>query len=99
MHKVINEDGSVSQHCVRTIHSEQNAICQAAKYGIPLDGCTLYTKMEPCFVCARMIIAVGIKRVVCHKHYHGAKLTREWFEKSGVKLEVLEDEMETYENM
>lgn len=99
MQEVINEDGTVSKHCVRTIHSEQNAICQAARYGISLDGCTLYTKMEPCYVCARMIVAVGIKRVVCKKRYHGAKLTRELFAKAGIKLEVVEDTMETYTNM
>ena len=99
LQEVINEDGTVSKHCVRTIHSEQNAICQAAKYGISLDGCVLYTKMEPCYVCARMIVAVGVKRVVCGKQYHGAKLTRELFEQAGVKLEVLEHVMETYANM
>lgn len=99
MQEVVNDDGTISKHCVRTIHSEQNAICQAAKYGISLDGCVLYTKMEPCYVCARMIVAVGIKRVVCGKRYHGARLTRELFEQAGVKLEVLEDVMETYTNM
>ena len=99
LHEVLNEDGSVSKHCVRTIHSEQNAICQAAKYGISLDGATIYTKFEPCFVCARMIIAVGIKRVVCRKKYHGAKLAREWFKCSDIELEVLEDELETYKDM
>jgi dCMP deaminase len=99
LHEVLNEDGTISKHCVRTIHAEQNAICQAAKYGISLEGATLYEKFEPCFVCARMIIAVGIKKVVCRKRYHGAKLTREWFKDSGVELVVLEDEMETYENM
>lgn len=52
MHKVVNEDGSISQHCVRTIHAEQNAICQAAKYGISLDGATIYLKMEPCVMSA-----------------------------------------------
>jgi len=99
IHEVINDDGTISKHCVRTIHSEQNVICQAAKYGISLDGCTIYTKMEPCYVCARMLVAVGIKRVVCQKHYHGAKLTRELFEQAGIQLEVLEDELETYKDM
>jgi deoxycytidylate deaminase len=42
MKKVIDDDGTERQHCVRTIHAEQNAICQAARYGIPLDGTTLY---------------------------------------------------------
>lgn len=99
MHKVINEDGTESQHCVRTIHAEQNAICQAAKYGIILDGATIYAKMEPCYVCARMIVAVGIKRVVAEKKYHAAQLTRDLFKQAGVQLDVMEDKMETYANM
>jgi dCMP deaminase len=99
MHEVINEDGSVSKHCVRTIHAEQNAICQAAKYGISLDGATIYVKMEPCYVCARMLVAVGVKRVVAEKMYHGAKLTRELFDEAGVKMDVIEARLETYENM
>lgn len=97
--KVINEDETVSQHCVRTIHAEQNAICQAARYGISLEDCTIYVKMEPCYVCARMLVAVGIKRVVCQKRYHGAKLTRSLFEQANIKLEIMEDALETYKDM
>ncbi|MDR0540365.1 MAG: cell division protein DedD, partial [Spirochaetaceae bacterium] len=40
--KMIHEDGTVTTHCVRTVHAEQNAICQAAKRGIAIDGATLY---------------------------------------------------------
>jgi len=94
---VIYEDGRKSKHCVRTIHAEQNAICQAAKLGISLNGATLYCKMEPCFTCAKMIINVGIKRVVAEKRYHAGKDTREIFEKAGVKLEVINDEVEEYD--
>lgn len=97
--KTIHENGEITNHCVRTIHAEQNAICQAAKLGIPLEGATLYCKMEPCAVCAKLIINCGIVRVVCEKHYHGAKETAEMFKKAKVKLEVLSNELETYENM
>lgn len=96
---VHNEDGTTSQHCVRTIHAEQNAIARAARFGISLEGATMYLKMEPCHVCAKMIINSGIKRVVCEKRYHGAGLTRELFRKTGVRLEVLWDELEKYEKM
>lgn len=98
MKKVVDEDGTIRQHCVRTIHAEQNAMIQAAKYGIPIDGATLYCNMEPCRVCAMMIIGVGIKRVVCIKKYHAAQETREMFAKAGVKLEVIEKEVEEYDN-
>lgn len=45
--KTVHEDGHVSTHCVRTVHAEQNAICQAAKRGIALEGATLYCTMTP----------------------------------------------------
>ena len=95
---VINPDGSVSKHCIRTIHAEQNAICQAARFGISLEGGTLYCKMEPCFTCAKMIVNVGIKRVVCKKRYHAGEHARELFKKAGVKLEILSEEIEEYED-
>ena len=98
MKEVIDEDGTVRKHCVRTIHAEQNAICQAARYGISLEGTTLYCKMEPCRVCAMLIISTGIKKVVAQKRYHAARETREMFKEAEVKLVVVEDEVETYKN-
>jgi len=97
MKKVFDEDGSVSQHCVRTIHAEQNAILQAAKFGTPIEGSTLYVKMEPCRSCAMMIISAGIKRVVCEKKYHSGQETRDLFRDAGVELVVLKDEVEEYD--
>lgn len=96
--KVIDEDGTIRQHCVRTIHAEQNAIAQAARYGIPLEGTTLYCTMEPCRVCAMLIISVGIKKVIAKRRYHAGQETRELFKKAGIELIVMEDRVETYEN-
>lgn len=96
MKKVMDEDGQVRGHCVRTIHAEQNAICQAARHGISLDGGTLYCKMEPCRVCAMLIISVGITRVVALRRYHAAQETREMFKLAGIPLDVVEDVTESY---
>jgi len=71
--KIIHEDGSITQHCVRTVHAEQNAIAQAARFGISLEGSTLYVRMTPCRSCAMLIINSGIKRVVCEYRYHAGK--------------------------
>ena len=98
MKQVIDEDGTIRQHCVRTIHAEQNAICQAARYGTPLDGTTLYCRMEPCRTCAMLIISVGIKKVVSEKRYHAAQETREMFSAAGVELVVVEDATQSYDN-
>jgi len=98
MHQVINEDNTISEHCIRTTHAEQNAICQAARFGISIKGATLYCKMEPCYACAKMIINVGIRRVVCEKKYHRGGLTRRVFKQAGVKLEVMNEKIERYRN-
>lgn len=99
MHKVTHDDGTESMHCIRTIHAEQNAIAQAARIGIPLDGGTLYCKMTPCYVCAKMLINAGIVRVVVAKDYHAARQTKRIFEEYGMKIEILSNEIETYSNM
>ena len=45
------------------VHAEQNAIVQAAKLGVSIDGATLYCTHQPCSMCCKMIINSGIKRV------------------------------------
>ncbi|MFA5134463.1 MAG: cytidine/deoxycytidylate deaminase family protein [Patescibacteria group bacterium] len=98
MQENYNEKGEKSVHCIRTSHAEQNALAQAARFGIAIDGGTLYCKMEPCYICAKMIINAGIRRVVAEKRYHAAERSREVFRKAGVELEVLSDETEQYDN-
>ena len=93
-----HSDGVKRKHCVRTTHAEQNAICQAAKLGVSINGATLYCKMLPCSSCAGMIINSGIKKVVCEKIYHAGGKTPKMFEMAGVELEVLNNEIEKYED-
>lgn len=96
--KVYHEDGSMTQHCVRTVHAEQNAICQAARRGIALDNSTLYCRMTPCRTCAMLIINCGIARVVCEKKYHAGKESEELFRDAGVVLDYFSEDIEKYEN-
>ena len=96
MKKVIHEDHSVSQHCVRTVHAEQNAICQAARLGISLLGATLYCRMTPCRVCAMLIINCGIVRVVCENKYHAAQESEQMFSDAGVKLDYVSETVVKY---
>lgn len=51
------------------VHAEQNAIVQAARLGIVLEGATLYCTHQPCVICAKMIINAGIKRIVYKDGY------------------------------
>lgn len=97
MNTVVNEDGTKSQHCIRTAHAEQNAINNAARVGVAVEGGIIYCKMTPCYKCAQSIINSGIVRVVAMKDYHGAKRTKEIFKKAKVKLEILGG-LEKYEN-
>lgn len=99
MHTVIQEDGTQSRHCIRTTHAEQNVICEAARMGIAIEGGTQYCKMTPCYVCAKMIINAGIKRVVCAQDYHGGARSKEIFKEAGVEYVLLSDTMTTYDDM
>lgn len=81
-----HEDGKVTNHCVRTIHAEQNAICQAAKLGVAVEGATLYCKMTPCRTCTMLIISCGIKRVVCEKKHHAWTESEAMFKEVGIEL-------------
>jgi dCMP deaminase len=96
MKTVVHEDGTESRHCLRTAHAEQNAICQAAKLGIAIEGSTIYVKMTPCAACAKMIINAGIIRVVCARKYHAGSESEGLFDEAGVELEILDNDLESY---
>jgi dCMP deaminase len=48
----------------RGLHAEQNAIIQAAVYGVAIEGGTLYATYQPCVICAKMMINAGLERLV-----------------------------------
>lgn len=47
----------------RAVHAEQNALIQAAKHGVAIEGADVYTTVQPCVLCTKMLINAGIKRV------------------------------------
>jgi dCMP deaminase len=61
----VMEDG----HCVTTVHAEANAILQAAKNGIAIDGGELYTTASPCWNCFKLIANAGIRRIYYGEFY------------------------------
>ncbi len=89
-------DNRSSKHCIRTVHAEQNAICQAAKNGISIEGTTLYTRMTPCRTCAMLLINCGIKRVVCERKYHRGSASERLFKEVGIGLEYRYNEIQQY---
>lgn len=96
MHTVKNPDGTESRHCIRTTHAEQNAICQAARFGVALEGATIYSKMTPCYACAKMIINAGIKRVVASQDYHAGARSKEIFKEAGVQFDLASETTTEY---
>lgn len=98
MHTVTGEDGAVSRHCIRTAHAEQNAISNAARVGVATEGATIYCKMVPCYICAKMIINAGIIRIVALRDYHTTKRSKEIFKEAGVELIIINNEVESYKD-
>ncbi|MGI6725183.1 MAG: deoxycytidylate deaminase [Christensenellales bacterium] len=71
------------------VHAEQNAVVQAAKLGISIDGATLYCTHQPCSVCAKIIINAGIRRIVYAQGYPDP-FALDLFSEAGVTLEKYE---------
>jgi dCMP deaminase len=51
------------QELCRAIHAEQNALIQAAVHGVAVEGATLYTTLQPCILCAKMLINAGVREI------------------------------------
>jgi len=79
-----------ANHCVRTVHAESNAILQAAKNGVAIDGATLYSTASPCWPCFGLVANSGIKRIVFGEAYRaedpGPKRVIEVAKKAGIEL-------------
>lgn len=64
------EDG----HCVRTVHAEANAIVQAARNGMRIEGAGIYVTASPCWGCFRLIANAGLVRIVFGEFYRDPKI-------------------------
>lgn len=61
-------------HCIRTVHSEANAILQAARSNENTDGCSLYVTASPCYNCFTLAAGAGIKRIIFGEFYRDARI-------------------------
>jgi dCMP deaminase len=64
------EDG----HCVATIHAEANAIIQAAKNGVRVDGADIYITASPCWNCFKIVTNAGIKNIYYGEFYRDDRI-------------------------
>ncbi len=72
-------------HCVATIHAEANAILQAAKNGVGIDGADIYITASPCWPCFKLIANTGIRRIVFGEFYRDERIF-EFAAKLGIEL-------------
>jgi len=86
------EDG----HCVATIHAEANAIVQAAKNGVMIDGATCYTTASTCWNCFKLLANAGVQRVVYGEFYRDARVFD--FAKQ-LGIEIVEVPLQTLKNV
>jgi dCMP deaminase len=64
------EDG----HCVRTVHAEANAIAQAARHGVRIDGADIYVTASPCWGCFRILANAGIAKICFGEFYRDPRI-------------------------
>ncbi len=72
----------------RALHAEQNVIIQAAASGVSLEGATLYCTTQPCLICTKMLINVGIRTMFFSESYPD-ELAQAMLEEANVQYEVL----------
>ena len=90
LRRKLNIPSGTRQETCYAIHAEQNAIIQAARLGVSIEGATLYCTHQPCVICAKMIINAGITRVVYQEGYPD-DFARELLGEAGVALERYEE--------
>ena len=73
-------------HEQATVHAEQNAITDAARRGVPVDGATAYVTHFPCIHCAKILASAGIRKIVYYQDYRNDPLVLEILAESGIVM-------------
>ena len=81
----------VNGHELATVHAEQNAVSDAARRGVSLNGATAYITHYPCVNCAKLLIAAGITRIKYLHDYNNEPLVERLFSESHIAVEKLGD--------
>ena len=85
----LNVPSGQKHELCRALHAEQNALIQAARHGISVEGATLYVNTQPCVLCAKMIINAGIAEVVYQNPYPD-ELSMSLLQEAGMEMRVFE---------
>jgi dCMP deaminase len=71
----------------RATHAEQNAIVQAALFGVSIKDGILYSTTQPCILCTKLIINAGIKKIVIKDSYPD-KMSKEMLKEAKVQIQI-----------
>ncbi len=72
----------------RGVHAEQNALVQAAYFGISVEGATLYCTHQPCITCTKLLINAGIKKIYFKEPYPD-ELAESMLRQAGIELKQI----------
>lgn len=78
----------VNDHCVRTVHAEANALVQAARHGVRIEGADCYVTASPCWECFKLLANAGVKRIVFGEFYRDERIW-EFARLAGIELVLL----------
>jgi dCMP deaminase len=92
MRRELNIESGTRHELCYAIHAEQNAIIQAAKIGVPIEGATLYCTHQPCVICAKMIVNAGIAKVIYAEGYPD-EFSLKIFDMAGVNIVRYDESM------
>ena len=70
---------------MRTVHAEANAIVQAARNGVRIEGSSIYVTASPCWNCFQLIANAGIERI-CFGEFYRDERIYEYSKKAGIAL-------------
>ena len=85
LRKKLNIPSGTRHELCYAVHAEQNAIAQASKLGVSVQGATLYCTHQPCVICAKMIINSGISKVL-YKYGYPDDFSLQLFKESNVEV-------------
>jgi len=86
---IFNVPSGERHELCRGLHAEQNAIIQAAYYGVSVKGARIYVTHKPCSICTKMLINSGITCFI-YKNPYEDKLADEMVKEAGIRIEVME---------
>lgn len=72
-------------HCVRTVHAEANALIQAARHGVRIEGADCYVTASPCWECFKLLANAGVRRIVFAEFYRDQRIW-DFARQAGIEL-------------